>query len=121
MFPSLNCESHLYEILKLCQPSLVYHADHARPRLPPIHTHICSEMNVAVGNVIDFPSTDPLTAWKLRWFGNAALNYPPLKSISTVDLSTKKKARTFSEWSVFTKYLTKSIENETGQSIPLES
>ncbi|KAG6974347.1 hypothetical protein JG687_00000355 [Phytophthora cactorum] len=34
----------------------------------------------------EFPSTDPLTAWKLWWVGNTSLNYPPLQSISTIDL-----------------------------------
>ncbi|OWY97532.1 hypothetical protein PHMEG_00031918 [Phytophthora megakarya] len=66
----------------------------------------------------EFPSTDPLTAWKLWWFGNAALGYPPLKSISTIDLSTKKKASTFSEWSIFMKYLINAIVKETGQPLP---
>ncbi|OWY97643.1 LOW QUALITY PROTEIN: hypothetical protein PHMEG_00031781, partial [Phytophthora megakarya] len=66
----------------------------------------------------EFPSIYPLTAWKLWWFGNASLHYPPLRNISTIDLSTKRKASTFSEWSIFMKYLTQAIEEETGLPIP---
>jgi hypothetical protein len=66
---------------------------------------------------VDFesPSTDPLTAWKLWWFGNAALGYPPLRYIPSRDLLSRQKASTLSEWSMLMTHITAEVEKDCGQ------
>lgn len=65
----------------------------------------------------EFPSIDALGAWKLWWFGNGALGYPPFKSITTNDLSDLKKKKTYSEWSMLMKHITEAAEARTGTRI----
>jgi len=66
----------------------------------------------------EFPSTDPLTAWKLWWFGNVALGYPPLRRVTSRDLSTRQKANTLSEWSMLMKRIVAEAEAMTGAAVP---
>jgi len=66
----------------------------------------------------EFPRVDTFTAWKLWWLGNKSLKQPPYKSISTSDLSTRKKRKTYSEWKRMMTFIVKSIERETREPIP---
>jgi len=65
----------------------------------------------------EFPSTDPLTAWKLWWLGNVALGYPPFRRVTSRDLSSRQKANTLSEWSMLMKRITAEIEAATGSPV----
>lgn len=65
----------------------------------------------------DFPSVDPLTAWKLWWFGHAAQGWPAFRAIKTADLSTRKKGKSYSEWAAFMKHVINAVEVTTGTSL----
>jgi hypothetical protein len=53
--------------------------------------------------------------WK---FGNSRLGYPPLKRISTTDLSTRTKRQTYSEWSILMQRIEAGIMDKTGSVLP---
>jgi hypothetical protein len=62
----------------------------------------------------DFPSIDPLGAWRLWWFGDARRDYPPFKGITSDDLDTPRKKATMSEWSIMMRHIVDGIEAKTG-------
>ncbi|ETM31752.1 hypothetical protein L914_20728 [Phytophthora nicotianae] len=66
----------------------------------------------------EFPSTDVLHAWLMWRFGNEGMGFPPLKSVSTSDLSTRKKRQTYSEWSVMMQHISQAVERCTGKALP---
>ena len=61
----------------------------------------------------DFPSIDPLGAWKLWWFGHQSLGYPPFHTIKTNDLETKEKKNTFYEWKTIMQRICTAVEEVT--------
>ncbi|KAE9361504.1 hypothetical protein PF008_g982 [Phytophthora fragariae] len=65
----------------------------------------------------EFPSADPLTAWKLWWLGNVALGYPPFRRVTSRDLSTRQKANTLSEWSMLMTRICAEVEAATGSAV----
>jgi len=46
------------------------------------------------------------------------VGYPPLKNITTVDLSTRLKKQTYSEWTMLMKDLQAAAEEKTGKAVP---
>ena len=46
------------------------------------------------------------------------VGYPPLKNITTVDLSTRLKKQTYSEWTMLMKDLQAAAEKKTGKAVP---
>jgi hypothetical protein len=65
-----------------------------------------------------FPSIDVQGAWMLWLFGNSRLGFPPLKRISTTDLSTRTKRQTYSEWSILMQRIEAGIMDKTGSVLP---
>ncbi len=63
-----------------------------------------------------FPSIDVLVAWKLWWFRNKTLRHPAFRTIPTVDLSTKAKKNTYSEWPKMIDFIMKGVVKATKKS-----
>jgi hypothetical protein len=60
----------------------------------PLTYHLCDDKFRVLPENFAFPSIDTLGAWWLWLFGNEARGYPPFRSISTTDLSTRDKRKT---------------------------
>jgi hypothetical protein len=84
---------------------------------PTYQLHLWDGKLHALPQDFDFPSVDTLSAWKLWWFGNPALGYPPFRRISSHDLSTKKKRNTLSEWKAMMRVIVDSVENNSVERI----
>jgi hypothetical protein len=67
-----------------------------------------------------FPSCEFAIGWQLWWKGNAVEKYLPYRSIATIDLSTKQKQKTFSDWKCLMSYASRMLE-ESGATVTVDN
>ncbi|OWZ06185.1 hypothetical protein PHMEG_00021591 [Phytophthora megakarya] len=65
----------------------------------------------------EFPDVDALGVWRLWWFRNKAMEYPPFKGLQSSDFVTRNYQKRYWEWANLVKHLCDAVESATGTTV----